>query len=129
MIDGRRKGAAGEREFCEWIAKTLELDEVPTRNLEQTRSGGADILGVFPFIFEVKRVEKLQHRKWWLQVCAAAREFSDKNPIPVVAYRQNRKDWCFLISASYIGLASGYIHLDTKEGIKWLQHTWQQLSY
>jgi len=117
MVNARAKGASGEREFCKWVCDKLELDETPTRNLEQVRSGGADILGVDPFVFEVKRVERVNRKKWWLQVKAAAA--STPGSIPVVAYRPNRKPWEFLIPATWVGLQFGYIILEEKEFIQW----------
>jgi hypothetical protein len=115
MVNARAKGASGEREFCKWISDSLDLEHTPTRNLEQVRSGGADILGVDPFVFEIKRVERVNRKKWWLQVKAAA----EPGSIPVVAYRQNRKPWEFLIPASCIGLTYGYIVLEEKEFTAW----------
>jgi hypothetical protein len=119
-INGRRKGAAGEREFCDWLQNHLKLKEKPTRNLEQTRNGGADILGVKPFVFEVKRVEKLALRKWWIQVKKASEH--DVTNIPVVAFRQNGKPWSFLISAIYIGLDAGYMRLEEVEFKRWIKN-------
>ena len=126
-INSRRKGAKGEREFCEWIRDLLDLDETPVRNLEQTRSGGADILGVDPFIFEVKRVEKLSLRRWWIQVAKVGLQLNrnrTKDSVqlhPVVAYRQNRQPWRILISAKLLGLPNGYISLGRVESRFWLQ--------
>lgn len=125
-INSRAKGARGEREFCEWLRNTLDLDFTPQRNLEQVRSGGSDILDVYPFVFEVKRVEKLQLKKWWLQVKAACRH--DENLIPIVAYRQNGKKWSFLIPAVYICIEHGFIQLDENVGKKWLQMAHQRLN-
>ena len=47
-INSRAKGAAGEREFCKELAEHLgdALVEPLKRNLEQTRNGGHDILGL-----------------------------------------------------------------------------------
>lgn len=117
-INGRAKGAAGEREFCRWLQKVLDLDETPTRNLEQTREGGADILGVEPFVFEIKRCEGLKKQDWWLQVKAAS---TGEDDVPVVAYRQNRQPWRFLISANYLGLEAGFLELEERYFIKWMK--------
>lgn len=125
-INVRTKGASGEREFCKWLQKTLILKELPTRNLEQTRWGGADILGIGNFVFEVKRCETLQLRKWWLQNIASS--WDNKDAIPIVAYRQNRKKWNFLISAKYIGLRSGFIHMLEPEFTRWIQLEWEKFN-
>jgi hypothetical protein len=117
-INGRSKGASGEREFAKWLESVLGLSWTPQRNLEQVRSGGADIIDIFPFIFEVKRCESLSLKDWWVQVVNAC---SKPDEIPVVAYRQNRQPWRFLISAKNIGLDKGYIQLDEHVFKPWLQ--------
>lgn len=128
-INGRNKGASGEREFCKWVAELLELEEKPERNLEQTRSGGWDIL-LPPFAFEVKRVEKLNMRKAWIQAKRQVDVSSLRNQvIPVVAYRFNRYKWNGLISAEHIGLSHGYIHLPNKEFKTWLLKRWKEFGY
>lgn len=116
-INARSKGAAGEREFCVWLKNELKLDFLPTRNLEQVREGGADIMTVPPFAFEVKRCQGLAFRDWWRQVSIAC---VDTDRVPVVAYRQNGKKWKFLLSAKLIGLPVGFIQLEEIEGRKWL---------
>lgn len=123
MINSRAKGAAGEREFCKWLQMTLELDFLPTRNLEQVRSGGADIIDVHPFSVEVKRCQQISLRDWWIQVKKSVTDF---NPVPFVAYRQNNQPWRFLISANYIGLEKGYIILEEPEFRKWIQNYYKK---
>ena len=127
-INSRNKGANGEREFAKWIQDLLDLPEAPERNLEQTRSGGWDLL-VTPFAFEVKRVQTLSLRKWWLQ----AKRQVDVSPfkstlLPVVAYRQNRQPWRGLISAEHIGIAYGYVLLDEIEFKTWLIKRWKEFN-
>jgi len=117
LINIRHKGQEGEREFCRWLQKTLELDFLPTRNLDQTRNGGADILGIGQFVFEIKRCEALEQRQWWIQVVAS----STPSEMPVVAYRQNKRKWNFLISAKHIGLDKGFIHLQELEFSNWIK--------
>jgi hypothetical protein len=118
-INGRKKGSEGEREFARWLKEKLDLDFLPTRNLDQVRDGGADIMTVPPFIFEVKRVEKISRRDWWLQVVTASRKFPET--VPVVAYRQNRQPWRFLISANCIGLDKGFVQIEEFEAISWFK--------
>jgi len=125
-INGRNKGSAGERECAEWLQKLLALPYKPKRNLEQTRSGGHDLL-VEPFLVEVKRVEILALRKWWTQVQKAYVEF-DRNlletyddVIPIVLFRQNRQKWKCLIDANWIGLPRGFVLLDNLETKLWLK--------
>ena len=119
MINIRGKGAEGEREFCRWLQETLELKKTPERNLDQVRNGGADICDIHPFMFEVKRCQALAIRDWWIQVKTATKH--DPALIPIVAYRQNRKPWRFLLSASYIGLEKGYIRLEELEFKIWIR--------
>ena len=117
-INSRIKGAAGEREFCKWLQMALDLEETPTRNLEQVRSGGADVMDVPPFCFEVKRCQQIDLRSWWIQVKKAKTE---SNPVPIVAYRPNNQPWRFLISARYLELEKGYIILEEFEFRTWIQ--------
>lgn len=119
-INPRTKGASGEREFCRWLYDNLEVP-MPTRNLEQVRSGGSDIIDIEPFYFEIKRVEKLNIDAWWRQVSKAARNTNDGSIIPVVCFRQNRKDWEFLISAKYIGLEKGFLRISESTFLRWIK--------
>lgn len=114
-LNARNKGAAGERELARWLMEHLSLSELPQRNLEQVRSGGADLTPVGNLLFEVKRCEVLQLNSWWIQVKSAARYDQE----PVVAFRQNRKQWMFLISAKHIGVENGYLLLNGYTFLKW----------
>ena len=87
----RRKGAAGERELANLLVDHLGGDVV--RNLEQTRSGGHDLVGVDPFAIEVKRHETLAIPAWWRQAC----DQSPSDMIPALAYRQSRRPWRFVL--------------------------------
>lgn len=119
-INSRAKGASGEREFCKWITKNLNIDKdvEPERNLEQVRSGGADVINCAPFLFEVKRVENLDLQSAWIQIVSAKRKnFPGRQPI--VAFRKNRKPWEFLISAQHIGLDLGFVRLREKQFAEW----------
>lgn len=94
---GRRtKGSAGEREICQKLSEALKPAEPFTRNLDQVRDGGADIVALRPFAIEVKRQENLQLNAWKKQ---AIRQTTNKNPIAVLMYRQNRRPWVVLIDA------------------------------
>lgn len=131
MINSRRKGAAGEREFSKWLQEHLELDFLPQRNLEQVRSGGADIIDVEPFFFEVKRTQTTAKRAWWLQVVLAVKNYSSNtfnasSKVPVVAFRQNNRQWKFLISATEIRLGTGFIQLEEREAKEWLRDAYKR---
>ena len=125
-INSRTKGASGEREFASWLQRVLSLTETPLRNLEQVRSGGADIVDVPPFIFEVKRCEQLDLRKWWMQVTKA--QGQDHHLERVVVFRQNRKPWKGLISANHIGLETGFVEIQEYELEKWIQRAFALAS-
>ena len=113
---GKMKGANGEREFCRWLMENFELGIELKRNLDQVRDGGSDVMGLPPFQFEVKRCEALAKRDWWLQVCNALQP----DRVAVVAFRQNRRKWHFLISAKNIGLKNGFIQLEEREFKSWM---------
>lgn len=121
----KNKGANGEREAALWLQKQFNLEHPPQRNLEQTRFKGAhanqkgyDLVHFEPFAIEVKRQETLAMRTWWRQAKLSA-HYTQKPLIPVVMYRQNRKQWNFLIGANWIGLELGFIHLQSDEFIQW----------
>ncbi len=119
-INSRTKGATGEREFCQYLFDVFKIEQKPERNLEQVRSGGADII-CDPFAFEIKRCENVKHNDWWQQVREAVK--NPKGPafglIPVVAYRQNSRPWEFLIAGTYIGVDFGFVHITEFVFIDW----------
>jgi len=125
MVNPRTKGANAERQAAVWLQQQFKLEHIPQRNLEQVRFGGHqkstgfDLIGFPPFCFEIKRQEKLSLRSWWCQCVAAATE---EHPVPVVMFRQNRGKWFFLISAREIGLSNGFIQLEDKEFVKWINN-------
>ena len=84
----RNKGSRGERELFALLS--VELGIVITRNLQQSRSGGADGLDVPGWAIEVKRQESLSIPSWWVQ---AARQADDLRRRPVLFYRQSRRPW------------------------------------
>lgn len=101
MVNINVKGKQGEREAIKFlqpivssIYEQLNL-EAPTleRNLVQTRCGGYDIIGLDWMALEIKRHETLNISSYWNQVTAAAKEGQE----PVVMFRQNRKQWRFVV--------------------------------
>lgn len=84
----RDKGSRGEREFL--AALGAELGEMLTRNLQQTREGGADCVQVKGWAIEVKRHESLSRPAWWRQACEQAERLGVQ---PMLAYRRNREPW------------------------------------
>jgi len=118
MLNSRIKGQVGEREACRLLGDiigTLNLE----RNLEQVRSGGADILGVVGLCIEVKRQETLSLNSWWRQACEAA---DNRGETPIVMFRQNRKPWRFLLPAYLLTVgAPGFIELQEPAFRCWLR--------
>lgn len=88
----RNKGARGEREALKLLGDLL--GSMFTRNLQQTREGGADCLQVKGFAIEVKRQESLSRPSWWRQAVEQARRAGAE---PMVLYRRNREAWQALI--------------------------------
>ena len=87
----RTKGHNFERLICNKInAKMVESDlpyEV-SRNLDQTRDGGSDIVGLHNYTIECKRYAKgcRPQKAWWDQVVKSA-----DNTIPLLIYKFGRK--------------------------------------
>lgn len=109
-INVRGKGSAGEREICDILSARLNLKTKLTRNLEQTRYGGADIMTLKPFAIEVKRQQNLQINDWLRQ---AVSQVTKKNHIPVLIYRQNKQKWAVMIPFNTVANKKlGKVHSD-----------------
>ena len=91
----RRKGAAAEREVLKLLG--AELGQMLTRNLQQTREGGADCLAIKGFAVEVKRQERLSRPAWWRQACEQAQRVGAE---PMLLYRRNRETWTAWVHTS-----------------------------
>ena len=92
----RNKGVAAERELAKILGDRLGI--TLTRNLEQTRAGGFDLLGLDGYALEVKRCENVQISQWWSQAVRQA----GSDLIPVLAYRQSRKPWSIVVSLAWL---------------------------
>jgi hypothetical protein len=90
----RNKGHGAERELAKIL--TEATGATWERNLDQCRDGGADLLSLdFPGVaLEVKRQETLCLNKWITQAACQA----GPGEIPVLAFRQSRKPWQFILS-------------------------------
>ena len=88
----RNKGANAERELSKLLDEQLGTSS--SRNLFQTQCGGHDLLGIPHIALEVKRQENLSIGSWWTQTVKQA--LIDKS-IPVLAYRQSRQPWRFIV--------------------------------
>ena len=116
----RNKGKAGESEFINRYGPFFP--NPIKRNLLQTREGGADISGCEPFQIEIKRCERVEKNKWWAQVKAACKP----DEIPVVAYRQNRGQWKFLLPVNLCNIDSED-YMEIAEG-PWLKFVMEMFS-
>ena len=85
----RRKGAAGEREWCAVLKENGHPDA--ERCLAQSRSGGGDV-PVPPVLWEVKRRGKNVMYTFLDQAEAAVKQYRGCR-IPAVAVRVDQRDW------------------------------------
>jgi len=94
----RTKGAAGEREFCDFLKAHGFADA--KRLLGQARDGGGDV-PLPPMLYEVKRYNKIAVRKWLDQACASVLLYKGAGcEIPAVAMREDgRAEWMILLRA------------------------------
>lgn len=79
----RNKGQRGEREFL--AALGSELGEALTRNLDQTRKGGADCICVRGWAIEVKFTQRSAWPSWWAQ---AVKQANTIGAMPMLAHRK-----------------------------------------
>jgi len=101
-INSRNKGSAAELEFSSIIFNLSGIRL--TRNLEQSRSGGHDLIvqadevGQVADSFRSLAIEVKRHAKatpglikaWWAQ----AQQQAELNELtPILAYRADRQDW------------------------------------
>lgn len=113
MSKAVQKGKSGENEFCQLINHHFDVNL--ERQYNQASGDSTDVIFDPYFLFEVKRREKLDFDPWWSQVRHAEKAYKlkyKKYIMPVVAFRQNRKEWEFLIPASLIGIDTRYLHVD-----------------
>lgn len=94
----RRKGSAGEREWCKLLA-AYGFPE-PKRLLGQARDGGGDV-PTPPFLWECKRRAKSAVYEFVRQAEAAV-ENHPNCPIPAVALRADGEEWLVVLRAKDI---------------------------
>lgn len=99
-INSRAKGKSGERELILSLRELLpEYASDFERNLEQTRNGGHDILGLPGWAIEVKRYSRVSQadlKNFWQQACEQARKDGSR---PALAYREDRQEWRVVVRA------------------------------
>jgi hypothetical protein len=85
-MSSRAKGAAFEREVVNALRDYMGVD--CRRNLEQSRSGGEDIV-LRPYSIECKRRAAIALYDWWEQSCTSAKK---KALRPLLVIRADRKE-------------------------------------
>lgn len=114
-INSRAKGAAGEREFIKEISGYLGEEAVAPlkRNLEQTRTGGHDIVGLDGWAIEIKRYREVKEgdiAKFWEQAEEQAKRVGC---VPALAYREDFNSWRVRIPLKYLRAEMEW------EGVDW----------
>ena len=99
MVNAIKKGKTGERELLTKLSELLNLDEKLTRNLDQTRCGGADCVQLPGVAIEIKNQNTLNVTGWWKQAVQQAKAL---NRLPVLAYKVPRKGWLVVVPFSWI---------------------------
>lgn len=97
----RRKGASGERELAGLLRERLGLEM--TRNLDQCRVGGANLLGLTGWSVEIKRAARSRITAWWDQCCAQAATDGKR---PVLFYHLDRQPWRAVLALKHV--ATGF---------------------
>jgi len=92
--NSRNKGAAGEREFSNWLKANFDA---PARRSQQYcgTDNTSDVKWIDGIHVEVKRVQALNIDK----AMAQAVSDSESKAIPMVAHRKDRKKWMITIRA------------------------------
>lgn len=92
----RTKGAAGEREWCDFLKANGYPDA--KRLLGQARDGGGDV-PLPPMLWEVKRRHGIAVRGWLDQAVTSMINYKGCE-VPAVAMREDgRTDWMVLMRA------------------------------
>lgn len=118
-INSRAKGAAGEREWIAELAPWLGdwVKQQVKRNLDQTREGGHDIVGLGNWAPEIKRYRSCTEsdiRGWWEQ---AVEQAKTRSKLPALAYRVDYRPWRVRVPMAHLcgpeGIPDGvYCHID-----------------
>ena len=123
----RTKGAAAERELAKILFEELGVEM--KRNLNQTREGGYDLLGL-NLAIECKRREKEDLGGWWRDAVKKA-----DGKIPVLAYRASRQPWRFILPVEAVmhghHFVSNFVDtatLYTSGFCYWVRENWDQLT-
>ena len=97
----QRKGKTGEREVARLLRDLLGTSI--HRNLEQSRHGGCDLLGITGWSLEIKRAATPRLNEWWVQTCSQALASGQR---PALLYRLNRQPWKAMLALRHV--ATGF---------------------
>ncbi len=98
----RRRGGDAERELAKLLAERLGI--AVSRNLQQTRDGGYDLL-LTGWSLEVKRaVARSRLADWWRQTVQQAEQAKRK---PALAYRLDRRPWRVIVALADVMPTAG----------------------
>lgn len=104
MINSKKKGAAGEREFANFC-KNMGFDVRRTAQYNgKELDSKADVIGIPGIHIEVKRVEALNIHKAMDQAIRDCNQSNKeksqkKKELPIVAHRKNHTDWLITMTA------------------------------
>jgi hypothetical protein len=101
-INSRAKGKSAERELISELKQLLpaEMTKDLERNLEQTRGGGHDIIGLAGWAPEVKRYAQVlpaDLASFWEQTTTQARNDRSR---PALFFREDRREWRVVLRAT-----------------------------
>lgn len=101
-INSRAKGKSAERELIGELKKLLPeaMTQNLERNLEQTRGGGYDIVGLDGWAPEVKRYAQVlpaDLESFWTQATTQAR---NERLRPALFFREDRREWRVVMRAT-----------------------------
>lgn len=101
-INSRAKGKSAERQLINELKKLLpeEMTKDLERNLEQTRGGGHDIIGLAGWAPEVKRYAQVLPADlagFWEQTTTQARNDRSR---PALFFREDRREWRVVMRAT-----------------------------
>jgi len=95
-INSRAKGKSAEREVIGLLQEMIPKLKLE-RNLDQTRDGGYDIIGLDGWAPEVKRYAKIDHddvERFWKQAVEQSNSSLRK---PVLFMRADREPWVVVV--------------------------------
>ena len=91
------KGKDGERELIRHLRNLLGIEL--TRNLDQVRDDGSDILGLEGFFIKCKRSKASHINGWWTQAVHQAKANQGK---PALCYRVDRGQWRVILALRHL---------------------------